>query len=148
MKNLFLVLLTLSVTTLFSQTNQFNGTWTKINTTYEFEFDLILEVKESNRVEGYFVWKLVRYDENNTLSKQYYERKMGMTGKEYVKGRYDHSKCEYVLRGYKKQDPKSIIGLDIYNLKLDENGDIGGITNANGTWLGRIKGKQVKIDLL
>ena len=148
MKNLFLILLLLSVTALFSQTQQFNGTWTKVNTTYEFEFDLILEVKTSNRVEGYFIWKLVRSDENNTLSKQYYEKKMGMTGKEYVKGTYHSASGEYILRGYKKQDPNAIIGMDTYHLKLGENGDIGGTTNANGTWLGRIKGKQVRIDLL
>ena len=147
MKNLFLILLILNTTTLFSQTNHFNGTWTKINTTYEFEFDLILRMKESNRVEGYFIWKLVRYDENNTSSKQYYEKKMGMTGIEYVIGIYNHSKSEYILKGYKKQDPQGIIGMDIYNLKLGENGDIGGITNANGTWLGRINGTKFKMDL-
>ena len=148
MKKLFLILSLLSVTSLFSQTNHFNGTWTKINTTYEFDFELVLNVKESNRVEGYFIWKVVRADENNTFSKQYYETRMGLIGKEYVKGTYNHAKGEYILKGYKKHDPHGIIGLDTYNLKLDENGAIGGTTNANGTWLGRIWGSQVKIDLL
>ena len=148
MKNLFLILLLLNVTTLFSQTNHFNGTWTKIDTTYEFDFELVLNEKGSNRVEGYFTWKVVRYDENSTFSKQYYEKKMGRTGKEYVKGTYNHAEGVYKLKGYKKHDPHAIIGLDTYNLKLDDNGEIGGTTNANGTWLGRIWGSKVKIDLL
>ena len=147
MKNLFLILFLLNVTSVCSQTQQFNGTWTKVNTSYQFDFDLILEVKESNRVEGYFIWKLVRFDENNTSSKQYYQKKLGMTGKEYVKGTYNRSSGEYILKGYKKQDPNAIIGMDTYHLKLGENGDIGGTTNANGSWLGRIKGTPVKIDL-
>ena len=144
MKNLLLFLFILNSATLLSQTKQFNGSWTKINTTYEFEFDLILNVKNSNQVEGYFVWKVVNYDNNNNSSKQYYEKKIGMTAKEYVSGTYDKLKGEYTLKGYKKEDSNKIIGMDTYNLKVDEYGDIGGTTNANGSWLGRINGKHIK----
>ncbi len=61
------------------QTHQYFGTSTKINTTYQFDFDLTLEVKDANQVEGYFNWKLVRYNENNMLSKKYYAKKIDMT---------------------------------------------------------------------
>ncbi len=130
------------------QTHQYFGTWTKINTTYQFDFDLTLEVKDANQVEGYFNWKLVHYDENNMLSKKYYEKKIDMTAIEYVKGTYDESKGEYVLKGYEKRDPNAIIGTDTYHLKISNNGNIEGTTNANGSWLGRIKGQQNKLDLM
>ena len=148
MRNLILILLLFSTTTSLCQTKQFNGTWTKITTTYEFDFDLILKVKESNQVEGYFIWKVVHYDEYNISSKQYYENKIGMTAKEYVIGTYNHSEAEYILKGYKKEDPNAIIGMDTYKLKIGENGNIGGTTNANGTWLGRINAKQNELELL
>ena len=95
-------LLAFCTLTSFSQTKEYNGTWTKINTTYEFDFDLILKVKNSNQVEGYFIWKVVHYNENNILSKNYYENKIGMTAKEYVRGTFNPAKNEYVLNGFKK----------------------------------------------
>jgi len=148
MKNLFLCLILTISSTLSSQTLQFNGTWTKVSTTYKFDFDLILKVSSSNQVEGYFLWKVIEYDKNNILSKQHYEKKINLTAKEYVKGIYYPSKGEYVLKGYKKDDPDNIIGIDIYELKIDRNGELGGITNSNGSWLGRINGKQIEKDLL
>jgi len=84
MKNLFLFLLFSISTTLLSQTQQYNGTWTKINTTYQF--DLILKINSSNQVEGYFIWKVIKYDEKNVLSKQHYEKKINWIAKEYVRG--------------------------------------------------------------
>lgn len=148
MKYLLIVLFSIGSTALFSQVKQFNGTWTKLNTTYEFEFDLILNIKNSNQLEGYFVWRVVNYDNKSNLSRQYYEKKIGMTAKEYVTGTYDHLTGAYTLKGYKKEDPFSIIALDIYKLILDRNGDIGGTTNSNGTWLGRINGKHMNMKFL
>jgi len=143
MKNFLLFLLLASSSTLLSQTQQFNGTWTKVNTTYQFDFELTLKINSSNQVEGYFLWKVIKYDEHNILSKQHYENKLNLTAKEYVKGVYYPSKGEYLLKGYKKEDPNSIIGIDIYKLTIDENGELGGTTNSNGSWLGRINGRQV-----
>ena len=148
MKNLFLLILLSFSTSLLSQTQQFNGTWTKINTTYQFDFDLILKINNSNQVEGYFIWKVIKYDEKNMLSKKHYKNKINLTATEYVKGIYHPSKNEYVLKGYKKSDPHNIIGIDIYNLKLDKNGNLEGTTNANGSWLGRINGKQIEMEVL
>lgn len=148
MKNLFLLILLSFSTSLLSQTQQFNGSWTKINTTYQFDFDLILKINSSNQVEGYFIWKVIKYDEKNILSKNHYEKKINHTAKEYVRGTYYPSKKEYVLKGYKKDDPHNIIGIDTYNLKIDKNGDFGGTTNANGSWLGRINGKQLEMEVL
>lgn len=146
-KILFLIFI-LNATTLFCQTKNFTGVWTKVKTTYTFEFDLTLDIKEQDKVEGYFKWTVVQYDKNNPLSKNYYQNKIGKTATEYIKGTYAPSQNKYYLKGYKKDDPDNIIGIDTYEIKVDKSGNIGGTTNANGTWLGRINGKQVEINFL
>ena len=148
MKRLLVLFLILNATSLFCQTKKFTGAWTKINTTYAFEFDLTLNIKEGNKVEGNFLWKVVQYDENNELSQNYYQNKIGKTATEYVKGTYIPSTRKYHLKGYKKDDPHNIIGIDTYEISEDKTGNIGGTTNANGTWLGRINGRKVEINFL
>ena len=152
MKNVIIVSLFLSIqlfsNSLFSQVKQFEGTWIKLNTTYLFEFDLVLTHKNNNTVEGYFVWKVIRYDEGSALSKDHYKDRLGTIAKEFIKGSYHPDTREYLLKGYKKEDPNHIIGLDTYYLKVDQNNDIGGTTNANGSHLGRINGKEMAVEVL
>lgn len=133
-------------TQLPAQIQQFQGNWTKLGTTYNFEFDLQIRHTDGNAVEGVFHWRVVNYDENEPASKAYYEEKIGLTAKEFVRGTYNPKSGEFLLKGYKKEDPNLIIGIDDYKIKMDENGDIGGDTKAAGTWLGRINGKEVKAD--
>ena len=99
-------------------------------------------------IEGYFEWTVIQYDINNPASKQHYEDRLNKTAKEYVKGKFIPSRNEYILKGYKKDDPHNIIALVIYHLKIDEYGNLGGNTNSNGSWLGRINGKPVKMEVL
>lgn len=150
MKNAFLlslfVFLFLTQNSLTAQVRHFQGTWTLIGTTYVFEFDLILEHENEHEVKGYFNWKVVRYDENDLFSREYYQPKLGYTAKEFVRGQYDPKTRQYFLKGYQKDDPHQIISTDTYRLQLDENGDIGGDTNAHNTWKGRINGKAVSLD--
>ncbi len=152
MKNCLLFLLLFSSNLipniLTAQTSQFTGTWTKLNTTYVFEFDLILKHQANGQVEGYFSWKVVQYDKKSPSSKQYYEDKIGMTAKEFVRGTYNPKTKEYQLHGYKKEDPNQIIGTDNYRLKVDQNGDIGGKTQSHGPWKGRINGKSVLMEIV
>jgi hypothetical protein len=148
MKRFLVLIILLNTTALFGQTKKFIGIWTKVNTTYSFEFDLTLKIKEGNKVEGYFLWKVVEYDRNNLFSEYHYQNRIGKTAKEYVKGTYEPSADKYLLKGYKKDDPHSIIGIDTYEITEDKKGRIGGTTNANGTWLGRINGRQVEIHFL
>ena len=132
---------------LSAQVRQFTGTWTKLNTTYVFEFDLVLK-HQGNKVEGYFIWKVVELDKHSSWSKDYYGDKIGLTGKEYIRGSWFPSRNMYKFKGYKKEDPHLIIGLDNYELQLDELGNIGGKTKTMGSWLGRINGELVEMDLL
>ncbi len=130
------------------QTQLFHGTWTRLGTQYLFDFDLHLEHGAGGKVTGYFIWKFVQYDENDAFSVNYYQDKIGLTAKEYVSGTWDAATRTYQLKGYEKDDPNAIIALDEYLLKVDENGDLGGDTKSQGTWLGRIHAKRlVLLDL-
>ena len=133
-------------TLLAAQIKHFTGHWTKIGTTYDFGFDLYIKHTGGNTVEGVFTWEFISYDKNILGSKSYYEEKIGLKAKEFVRGTYDPATKEYYLQGYKKEDPHRIIALDHYKLKEDKNGDIGGDTKAHGTWKGRINGKAVRTD--
>ena len=148
MRKILVLILLFNAATLFCQTKHFTGDWTKINTTYSFEFDLTLNIKEDNKVEGYFHWKVVQYDKKNKLSQDYYENKIGKTATEYVSGTYIPSEQKYYLKGYEKDDPHSIIGIDTYEITEDKKGNIGGPTNANGSWQGRINGRLVEFNFL
>lgn len=145
MKKLILsIVITLLITSaIFSQTKHFQGTWTKLETTYVFEFDLYINHKDGNQVEGYFDWKVTSPDENNIFSTAHYNKRLGTTAREYFKGVFMPKSKNYMLFGYKKNDPNLIIDPDDYRLKIDENGDISGRTKAHGTWKGRINGKLV-----
>jgi hypothetical protein len=130
------------------QTHLFHGTWTRLGTVYVFEFDLQLEHGASNTVEGHFNWKFVQYDEDDAFSVSYYQDKIGLTAKEYVRGTWNPADRTYHLKGYKKDDPNAIISLDEYLLKVDGNGDLGGDTRSHDSWLGRINAKVlVLLDL-
>ena len=109
-----------------------------------FDFELTLKTGNSDAVTGFFIWKVVLYDEQNFMSKLHYQNKIDLTAIEYVKGVYNSTTGECDLKGYKKDDPNNIIALDTYKLKIDQNGEIGGTTNSNGSWLGRIQGIEIE----
>ncbi len=131
---------------LTAQAKQFHGQWNLIGTTYLFEFDLLLQHSSDNKVEGRFEWTVVRYDEHDTSSKDYYQSKLGSSATEFVRGTYDPRTRSYLLRGYKKRDPHQIISTDHYRLKVDDGGHLGGPTQAHGSWKGRINGQAVFIN--
>lgn len=142
----FLGLFCSSASQLFGQNKHFQGTWTKVGTTYVFEFDLHLEHSKDNQVTGFFKWQVTGMDDKSKFSQDHYDSRLGTTAKEFVKGTFNPATKTYKLSGYKKEDPNLIISLDHYILKIDEKGDIGGNTRAHGTWKGRINGKPVISD--
>lgn len=140
-----ILFLALSVSSpLLSQTQTYYGTWTKVNTTYIFDFELTLRTGNSESVSGSFLWTVVMYDEENFMSKVNYQNKINFKAIEYVKGVYNSDTGVCHLKGYKKDDPDNIIALDTYQLKINQNGELGGTTNSNGSWLGRIQGKEIE----
>ena len=143
---LFLFSSTILLNPLTAQIKRFTGNWTKIGTTYDFQFDLFIQHTGGNQVKAVFKWQAIAYDVNDPFSIEYYGEKIGLEAKEYVRGTYDKNTQQYILKGYKKDDPHRIIGLDLYRLNVDKNGDIGGDTRAHHTWKGRINGKAVRTD--
>jgi len=128
-----------------AQVQLFHGTWTRIGTGYVFDFDLRLEHGAGNQVQGFFDWKFVQYDPDDPFSVSYYKDKLGLTAREYVKGTYDPATRTYHVVGYAKEDPEAIISLDEYLLKMDGDGNIGGETRSQNTWLGRINAKSLPL---
>lgn len=141
MKYIIAVLFLWNTLALLAQNKHFCGTWTKENTTYQFNFNLQLSFTAGQGVEGYFDWALVRFDEYDERSSTYYKNKIGATAREYVRGTYNSSTKSYILKGYKKDDPQHIISLDTYYLMEDENREVSGTSDAHGSQKGRINGK-------
>ncbi len=82
-------------------------------------------------IKGAFTWKLIKSPRANEQSK------LGLTAVEYFTATYDKTTRKLVIKGSRKDDPHSIIGLDIYHLTLSENGEVlEGITANHGTWKG------------
>jgi hypothetical protein len=92
-------------------------------------------------IRGQIVWTLRKV---GTSAPQRYADSVGFTGTEYVQGEMKGDGF-FVLAGYQKDDPHTIIGLDSYRLALGENGlVIGGITRDNGPWTGQLIAMRVQ----
>ena len=122
---------------------EWRGIWTD-PTGYVFTVTMTLETglgcktcaaAGDGSIRGKIVWMLRKTPANATPE---LAAKVGMTGTELVKGERKGEGL-LVLKGYQKDDPNSIIGLDQYRLAISDNGMvIGGITNNNGSWTGQL----------
>jgi hypothetical protein len=90
-----------------------------------------LEAAGNGPVEGQIDWTLMKSARAQDQSK------LGLTGVEFVKGKYDQASRVLTIDGYSKTDPNSILGLDKYRLIMAENGAaLGGTTWNYGPWSG------------
>ena len=106
-----------------------HGFWKSDGFTYEA--NLRLEVAPSGEVEGSIDWTL------RAASRPDYKNKIGLTGTEHVRGRFNADAGVLAFQGYRKDDPNTILGLDIYRLVVAENRNtMGGITRDHGPWTG------------
>ncbi|HUF23928.1 MAG TPA: hypothetical protein VMN81_07375 [Vicinamibacterales bacterium] len=113
-----------------SPAGTWRGTWNS-SAGYAYAADVRLQVAADGAVEGSIVWTL-RVTPVTTD-----QHKIGMTGVERVRGTFDARSGTISMRGFEKNDPNTIIGLDRYRLFYAENGKvIGGITESHGTWEG------------
>jgi len=93
--------------------------------------EMHLEAASNGTIEGQINWTLVKSARAEEQSK------LGLTGVEFVKGKYDPVSRVLAVDGYTKTDPNTILGLDKYRLILAENGAaLGGITRNHGSWGG------------
>lgn len=89
------------------------------------------DVKQGGSLEGHILWTLRRSPRDNE------QQKIGMTGREYVRGKFDFNSKVLSMEGYRKEDPNGILGLDKYRLILTENLQVmAGPTWSHGSWKG------------
>ena len=117
-KILILLLLSCFICHSHAQVTYYKGEWTKINMHELFTCIIKLEIDNKEHVKGEFLWKFLAIDSSSTSMMDYYKRKKGKTGIEYVDGNYNRSTHDVYVEGKYKDDPFEILGLDKYNLKL------------------------------
>ena len=88
---------------------------------------------EANTIQGAITWKL------ESTSYSSLKAKVGLTGIEFVRGRYDPETRTLFLEGYRMDDPYVIAGLlEKYRWKFSEDGNsLTGGTWDFGDWNGR-----------
>jgi hypothetical protein len=92
-----------------------------------------LRTSANGDANGAITWTLRK------SSRPEYQAKLGLTGIEHVRGRYDPGTRLLNLDGYRLDDPNKILGTDRYRMVVAENlKAMGGITWDHGRWTGRI----------
>jgi hypothetical protein len=105
------------------------GAWTGAQ--YRYDAAMALNVDPAGSVEGAITWTLRATPSVDGKSR------IGMSGVEYVHGRFYPDSETLVLEGYRKDDPYGIWELDKYRLAVSPTRTImGGITDEHGSWAG------------
>jgi hypothetical protein len=106
------------------------GTWSS-PAGYVYDAEMQVQLDSSGAVEGRIAWTLKKAPE----ARKDYAGKVGQRGVEYVWGFYDPATRHLDLNGYRRDDPKQILGLDKYRLTFaDKYQAIKGDTWNHGTW--------------
>src|SRR5262245_13374872 len=117
---------------------KWRGEW-ETDTGYRCSFDLSLGVNELGWIEGVFVWKLLDAPRDSSQHKR-----IGQTGREFVRGIFDPETRRLKLAGYAVDAPRLLIP-DRYVLDLDAKGArfVGRSEGEGGRWIDRLKGEAV-----
>ena len=103
---------------------------------FVFALDMELSAEDERRIEGQIEWTL------EASPRLLERRKVGERAIEYVRGSFDRESGSLSLEGYRQDDPRNVIGLDVY--RLDLSGDVlSGKTRNHGPWTGRFSAKRV-----
>lgn len=115
------------------------GEWSNEQGHY-YTFVLELEETDAQKIKGAFTWKLIK------SPRDYEQKKLGLTAKEFVEGEYDPETKKLSLTGTSKDDPHWIIGIDVYDLTLSKNKQIlNGKTEHYGDWKGYFYGARTQL---
>ncbi len=106
------------------------GTWTSApGFVYGAQFRA--QLLPNGAVEGRLDWTLIQAP----ATRPEYEGKIGGKGVEYVWGVYEPVGRTLTLEGYRRDDPRVLLGLDRYRLSIAADyGEISGATWDHGTW--------------
>jgi hypothetical protein len=90
-----------------------------------------------NVVSGSIVWIVKRTPRPDL------QPKIGLSGIEHIKGKYDPQTRLLELEGYRKDDPHEVIGLDKYKLVISVDGQsLSGQTDHDGKWQARLSASR------
>ena len=113
------------------------GTW-KSREGFTFDFAMQLSVADSGAADGQISWKLIAAPPGSPL-----EKRVGGTGIEYVRGRFDQARGVAVLDGYKVSDP-ALIGTDSYKFQIKPDKiTFLGMTKSHGEWTAEANGTVI-----
>lgn len=118
------------------------GTW-EGDSGYEFTFRLHLDTKggrTSKDVEGYFEYTLTKAPDTSRL-----RWRVGESGREYVRGKWDPMTREVTLHGYRVDTP-GFLATDDYRLQIGATGrTLQGKSRGNSyNWECVLKGRAVR----
>jgi hypothetical protein len=104
-----------------------------------YDADMKLTLDASGRVDGRFDWTLKKAPvEASEEIRNYYAARIGEQGVEYFWGVYDPATRGLKLEGYRRDDPRQILGTDHYRLTLSEDrSTLSGATRGAGDWKSR-----------
>lgn len=118
-----------------SATGVWLGEWGDVeDNVYGYE----IRINESGGdVSGSIVWILKRSRRPDL------QQKIGLSGIEHIRGKYDPQTRLFEFEGYREDDPYEIIGMDKYKLSMSVDGQsLSGQTYDGGTWKGRMSGSR------
>jgi len=129
------LLILLSAAPLFvADASALNGTWHGPWTSpsgYLYQAEVHLKIDAEGAISGDIRWTLGKSPREAEQSK------IGLTGTEFISGKFDSQSRVMTFAGIRKDDPNSILGLDRYKLVLADNEKVmGGITENHGNWQG------------
>lgn len=101
---------------------------------YGFE----IRINESgSEVSGSIVW-ILKESRRPDL-----QAKLGLSGIEHIRGKYDSETRLLEFEGYREDDPHEIIGMDKYKLVMSADGQsLSGQTYDQGSWKGQLSGSR------
>ncbi|MGE0254037.1 MAG: hypothetical protein AB7N54_07010 [Alphaproteobacteria bacterium] len=109
-----------------------NCLWIDPSRGYIYECSMTLVQTKSNSIEGNIAWTLVRSPKPEDTER------LGTGAVEFVRGVMDPKTGRINFKGYDKEDPVGVIGLDDYKLEVSESGTwMFGPTATNGAGTGR-----------
>jgi hypothetical protein len=105
-----------------------SGRWTAPEG-WLYEAAMTLRVAASGTVDGEINWTMRKSPRPAD------QKKLGMSGMELIRGTYHAASGAFVLEGYDKKDPNTILGLDKYRLiASDDRMTLAGVTAHHDRW--------------
>ncbi len=107
---------------------------------YLYTFQMKLDVGSANTISGSIVWVLKKAPPDSDEADL-----IGSKATEFVEGTYHPESRTARFEGLRENDPDDIIDVDVYRVRLSEDGNtFSGESFTGGTWEGKLVGRRMK----